>query len=343
MNATDLGFDTVISFIAYTENEATFQQYSDTLKQEFKRYDKLFDKYNSYDGIQNIKTINDNAGIKPVKVDRAILALLKQSHSYATITNQKFDVTMGAVLTIWHDAREQGLVANEKGLESSIPDIQTLQNAKQHTGWNHVTIDEKASTVYIDDKEVSLDVGGNAKGFAVEQVAKTLEKKGCKKAIVNAGGNIRLIGEKPDQEPWSVGIQIPDLKQQASDSLASVKIDSSMSFVTSGDYQRYYMYGDQIMHHIIDPTTLMPARHCRSVTVITNDSGIADILSTTLYTLSHQEGVALIKQLKEKENIQVDAIWVYDEQQPTEDHTTPFTSNGYEIIVTDGIKDNITK
>lgn len=343
MTATDLGFDTVVSFIAYADNEATFNQYSAFVKEEFKRYDKLFDKYHSYQNINNIKTINDNAGIKPVSVDEELIALLKQSKTYDTLTNHQFDVTMGAVLNIWHDYREEGIVANEKGLESAIPDLHTLQVAKQHSGWDHVIINEKNKSVFLDDPLVSLDVGGHAKGYTVEQIAQKLEKKGCKNAIVNGGGNIRLIGEKPDKEPWSVGIQIPNLSEQTSDSLVSVKIDSSMSFVTSGDYQRYYMYQDQIMHHIIDPSTLYPSKHARSVTIVTPDSGIADILSTTLYTLSHKDGLALIKQLKERENIQVDAIWVYDDAQPKEDDTTSISSKGYEIIVTDGIKNQIEK
>ncbi|MGX8834046.1 FAD:protein FMN transferase [Amedibacillus sp. YH-ame6] len=343
MTATDLGFDTVVSFIAYTENEATFNTYKDIVQQEFKRYDHLFDKYNDYENINNIKTINDQAGISPVKVDKEIIDFLALNKTYASLTNQQFDITMGSVLNIWHDAREEGLLANKNNTPSTIPDINVLQDAKKHTGWDHIKVDTKNSTVYIDDKDVSLDVGGSAKGYAVEKIAQELEKKGCKNAILNGGGNIRLIGNKPESDGWSVGVQIPNLKEYSSDSLVSVLIDESMSFVTSGDYQRYYMYGDQIMHHIIDPSTLMPARHCRSVTVITEDSGIADILSTTLYTLSHKDGLQLIKNLKEKEGIEVNAIWVYDEKQPKEDGTTSIENNGYEIVVTDGIKNQIKK
>lgn len=340
--ATDLGFNTVVSFTAYTENEATFKKYDELLRKEFTHYDQLFDIYNSYTGINNIKTINDNAGKKPVKVDKAILDLLNLSKRYATITDNQFDITMGSVLRIWHDYREAGILANQKKTESKIPSLQLLQTAKKHTGWQHVHIDEKNSTVYIDDKDVSLDVGGDAKGFAVERVAQTLEKAGLQHGIVNGGGNIRLIGNKPESDYWSVGIQIPNLSAQETDSLLSLKVDTSTSFVTSGDYQRYYMHDGKIMHHIIDPTTLMPARHCRSVTVITKDSGIADILSTTLYTISHKDGVKLLKDLKEKQNIQAEAVWVYDhDNQKPEDNTKAISVKGYTIIVTDGLKNKI--
>ena len=136
-------------------------------------------------------------------------------------------------------------------------------------------------------------------------------------------------------------IQIPNLKAQSTDSLISVKSKGDTSFVTSGDYQRYYTYKGKIMHHIIDPDTLMPARHSRSVTVITDNSGIADILSTTLYTMSHEEGVKLINRLQKEENIQVNAIWVYDDIQKPENGTDAISVKGYQIVFSDGLKDKI--
>lgn len=343
MTATDLGFDTVVSFTAYTENEATFQQYNKLLQEEFKRYDQLFDKYNSYEGISNIKTINDAASEKAVKVDSEIIELLEESKRYDELSNHQFNITMGSVLNIWHDARDAAAVAEKQQQPTIIPSMQQLKQASEHSGWQHVHIDTKKQTVYIDDPQVSIDVGGNAKGFAVEKIAQLLEKKGLKNAIINGGGNIRLIGSKPDQEPWRVGVQIPNLTQQSSDSLLSLKLSKSMSIVTSGDYQRYFMYQGAIMHHIIDPDTLMPARHCRSVTVVTPDSTIADTLSTTLYTLSHQEGVQLLNKLKKEKGIVADAIWVYDATQPREDDAPYLTSGEYEIVITDGLKDAIIK
>ena len=343
MSATDIGFDTVVSFIAYTDSEAEFEKYSDKLKELFLHYDHLFDKYNSYDGINNIKTINDNAGKQSVEVDPAVIDLLILSKQYDSISSHQFDITMGSVFNIWHDYREEGTIANQNGTESKIPSMSELEEAQKHTGWEHVQIDEENNTVYIDDPNVSLDVGGVAKGFAVELIAEELESEGLEHAIINGGGNIRLIGNKPVDDTWSVGIQIPNLNAQATDSLVSIKSNGDTSFVTSGDYQRYYTYNGEIMHHIIDPDTLMPARHCRSVTVITKNSGIADILSTTLYSMTHQEGVELLNKLKEEEGIEANEIWVYDENQPKEDDTESFSKDGYEIVFSDGLKDAISQ
>lgn len=335
MTSTSLGFDTVIMFTAYAENEQTYKQYENILKEEFIFYDKLFDKYNSYEGINNIKTINDNAGKKAVKVDTAILDLLSLAKAYDDLTHHQFSVTMGAVLDLWHDARE---TATKDDAKAYIPSHQDLQKADAYTGWHNVEIDKKNKRVYIKNKHTQLDVGAIAKGYAVEKVAQKLEKAGLQHAIINGGGNVRLIGPKPDGSAWSVGLQIPNYDKLTSDSLASLLIDTSTSFVTSGDYQRYFTYKKEIMHHIIDPSTLMPAKHCRSVTVITKDSGIADMLSTTLYTMSHKDGVALLNKIKETKGIQVEAIWVYDDTLPPEDDSPVITSQGYQLVMSDGAK-----
>lgn len=339
--ATDIGFDTAIIFTAYTESEADYDMYNSLMQKEFQHYNQLFDKYNDYEGVNNIKTINDNAGIQPVKVDEAIIELLLLSKKYDELSNHQFDVTMGAVLNIWHDYREAGELANKENRESAIPSMEELTQANAYTGWKHISIDEEQRTVYIDDKNTSLDVGGIAKGFAVEKIALELEAKGLKHAIINAGGNVRLIGEKPESEYWSVGIQIPDIAEMQTDSLFSVKYNQSGSFVTSGDYQRYYLHNGELIHHVIDPDTLMPAKHSRSVTVIAKDSGIADMLSTSLYNMSHEEGNAFLKKLKEEEGIEANAIWVYDDQVAPESDTEAMAVKGYQVVVSDGLKDKI--
>ena len=107
MTATNLGFDTVISFTAYTKNEKEFKKYENELSKQISYYNKIFDRYNSYEGINNIKTINDNAGKKPVEVNEDIIDLLTISKEYAELTNGKFDITLGSVMDLWREAREQ--------------------------------------------------------------------------------------------------------------------------------------------------------------------------------------------------------------------------------------------
>ncbi len=338
MTATDLGFDTVISFIAYTENEEKYKAYEAKVKELFTHYDQLFSKYDTYPNINNIKTINEQAGKQPVKVDKDIIDMLLVSKEYGAISNNEFDITMGAVLNIWHDHRE---LAETDSKNTTVPTQEALEKANTYTGWEHIQINETEQTVYIDNPNTQLDVGGVAKGYAVEKIAQKLEEMGCEHAIINGGGNIRLIGNKPESEYWSVGIQIPDFHTLSTESLISIKISESKSFVTSGDYQRFYTYKDQIIHHIIDPSTLQPARHCRSVTVVTENSGIADMLSTALFTLSHKDGQSLLDQLKETKGIEAGAIWVYDKTQPKEDDSDAIKVNNYDIVVSKSLQDDI--
>lgn len=334
------GFDTFITLIGYTKEKDEFDDYFDTVKTSFSHYNQLFDKYNDYEGINNIKTINDQAGKEPVKVDQEIINLLQLSKDYYDLTNGQFDVTLGPVLNIWHEVREASMASNEQGNDGTLPDMNKLQEAKTCDGFDNLEIDEKASTVYLNKTCASLDVGSIAKGYAAEKVAIQLEKDGLKHAILNAGGNVRIIGDKPETKDWSVGIQVPNMETANTDSLASVKLSNSGSFVTSGDYQRFYLYQGEMMHHIIDPSTLMPARHARAVTIVTENSGIADALSTSLFTLSYEDGKALIDKLN-KQGTKVDAIWVYDQKIKAPQGVKTYPSGNYQLVFTDGIKDRI--
>lgn len=327
---TEIGFDTFISFIAYTKDQESFDRYAKIVEEEFIKYDHFYDKYKDYKDMNNIKTINDYAGIKPIKVDPAIIDMLLTAKKYTTITDSQFDITLGAVTSLWHDHRE----ANN----NTIPSQKELEEAKKYTSWQFIEINEQEQTVFINDKRASLDVGSIAKGYATEQVALHLEKLGLSIGILNAGGNVRLIGQKPDHSPWVVGIQMPDLKSNMTHSLVEVSINQSQSFVTSGDYQRFYMYDGKIMHHIIDPKTLQPSQYAHSVTVITKNSGIADILSTALFNMNYEDGLALIKMLKETEKIEVDVVWVFDKDRAPKQAQE---KDSFYIIATDGIKESI--
>lgn len=329
----EAGFDTFIQFTGYCEDEETFLNYGKQLQKEFIQYNALFDKYNDYEGIHNIKTINDQAGVAPVTVHEDIIELLTFAKEYDIKTNHNFDITLGNLLEVWHTYREQAI----NGGVAAIPSMEELTEAKEKSGWNYVEIDEENNTVYISNPDVSLDVGAVAKGFACEKVAQSLIESGFTSGIINAGGNVRIIGQKPNQSDWEIGIQIPD--PTLNDSLIRLKANDDISVVTSGDYQRYYEYEGEKMHHIIDPVTMMPSRHTRAVTVLTKDSGVADILSTTLFTLSYEDGKALLEQLK-NDGLQVEAVWLFDETTDLPKEAT-MKEKGYYIAYTDGLKDAI--
>lgn len=295
-------FDTVTRIVSYMDDEEEFKKFSELIYNDLFEYHRLFDIYNDYENLNNIKTINDNAGIRPVKVDRKIIDLLIFSKEAYALTNAKCNVALGSILEIWHDYREAGIDDIEN---ASLPPMSMLESAMQHTDINDVIIDVEASTVYLADPKMSVDVGAVAKGYAVEQVCKRAEELGYTSALIGVGGNIRAIGDKNGEgAPWNVGIQNPDT-QNAEPTLIMVDIIGK-SVVTSGNYERYYMVEGKKYHHIIDPETLMPAGYFESITIITVDSGIADELSTAIYCMPYEQGLAIIDSLPDTE-----AFWVF--------------------------------
>lgn len=323
------GFDTIITLKLYDDSEEKFNETFQKAAGVFLYYHQLFDKYNDYD-VNNIKTINDNAGIKPIEVDQTIIDLLLLAKQYSEYSSNQFNITLGPVLELWHDVREKA----ENNLEYTLPTQDELEKANVCSGWDKIEINDEENTVYLNQSCASLDVGAIGKGYATQKVAEYLISEGYTNGFIDAGGNIQFLGSKIDDEPWTVGIVTPSLTDQ--NSLVRLKIDEEYSFVTSGDYQRYFIYNDEIMHHIIDPDTLYPSKHARSVTILTKDSGIADILSTTLYTMTYQEGKTLIEQLNQS-GIQAEVVWIYDTIDEIKDETY-IEKNGYYIIHTSNLE-----
>lgn len=323
------GFDTVITLKLYDESEEKFNETFQKAAQIFLYYHQLFDKYNDYE-VNNIKTINDNAGIQPVNVEQPIIHLLLLAKEYSELSNNQFNVTLGPVLELWHDVREKA----ENNLDYTLPTNDELKKAHVCSGWDKVEINEDENTVYLTDSCASLDVGAIAKGYTTQIVAQYLKGEGYTNGFIDAGGNIQFLGNKITNEPWVVGVVTPSLNAQ--NSLVRLKMNEENAFVTSGDYQRYFLYNNEIMHHIIDPDTLYPSKHARSVTILTKNSGIADILSTTLYTMTYQEGRNLINQINQS-GIDAEVIWIYDSLDEIQNETY-IEKNGYYIIHTPNLE-----
>ncbi len=285
-------FDTMTQIVGYSTSEDLFSEQANYAYDNLKKYHQLFDIYDTYKGINNLKTINDNAGKAPVKVDQKIIDMLKFSKKVYSISDGQVNVAFGGVLKIWHDYRDAGSANPD---QAELPPLSLLKKANKHTDINDMVIDEKNKTVYLKDPDMSLDVGAIAKGYSTEKVAQMLEKKWPGISILlSVGGNVRAIGMKDtgtETVPWNVGITNPDSEE---DTLMTLKL-SDASMVTSGDYQRYYTVDGVRYNHIIDPDTLFPATHCRAVTIVTQDSALADGLSTAAFILPLKQAKALIE------------------------------------------------
>lgn len=311
-------FDTVTKIVGYADSREEFTRYSQMIYDNLKRYHELYDIYNNYAGINNIKTINDNAGISPVKVDKEIIDLLQFAKSWYERTDGKKNVALGAVLSIWHDYRTAG---NEDPDNAELPPMDKLKAAAKHIDINKVIINETESTVFLDDPDMSLDVGAFAKGYAVEKVSQAAVKNGFNSGLLSVGGNIRAIGGKGDNKnkPWNVGIQNPFGDDFKIDLPILNLIDYSL--VTSGIYERYYTVNGKNYHHIIDPDTLFPTDYFTAVTIICKDSGMADALSAAVFNMPFEKGLEFIEELPD-----TDALWIF------KDHSIKYSSHFKDFI-----------
>ncbi len=284
-------FDTVVSMVGYTKKSSDFDGMALTVFNELERWHRLCDGFKGYDGLNNIKTINDNAGIKPVVVDDDLLDFLEYSKEMYELTDGHTNIALGALTDAWADFRNESV---------GLPTDETLENAASHTSIDNLIIDRQNKTAFLTDSKARLDVGAIAKGFAVERAAQAAEREGFSGFVISAGGNIKTVGLAQNSNTWNVGIKTSD-----SSEVVSVKLAAGYSLVTSGDYQRYVEFSGTRYCHIINPKTKYPADIYSSVTVATRDSGLADALSTALFCMDYEQGRALIEALED-----VNAMWV---------------------------------
>lgn len=311
-------FDTFTTVQSYgTDSDEVFEAQSKQVFDILEYYNRQFDIYNEYEGINNLCTVNKNAGIAPVTVDQELIEFLEYAVEICNKCNGEINIAMGSVLSLWHDARENA----GSGSLAELPSVEQLEEASQHTDIDSIVIDKSSSTVYISDPKTSIDVGAIGKGYAVMKATEYLRE--CTDSngyVINAGGNISLLGTKSDGSGWITGITNPD-KIDENQFATRIEI-SDTSCVTSGNYERFFEFNGEIYHHIIDKDTLYPARYFSSVTVICNDSAVADALSTALFCMSIEEGVELLAQFEG-----VEVIWI------TLDGVTEKTSGVNEIAL----------
>lgn len=299
-------FDTVTTITGYETSQEKFDTVANEVLSQLREYHLLYNIYLRYEGLENLCTINElvDGAHRTVTVDKRIIDMLLRAKEMYTLTGGMMNVAMGSVLSLWHDYRTIG---KDDPALASLPPMDKLEAAAEHTDISALVIDEAACTVTLTDPDMTLDVGAIAKGYATECIARNLEEKGITGYVLNVGGNVRTIGTKPDGTAWTVGIENPD----GGDYLAYLQL-SGQSLVTSGSYQRFYYVDGKPYHHIIHPDTLMPSEGFLSVSVICSDSGLADALSTALFCLPLEEGLALVESIPGTE-----ALWLAEDGEQT--------------------------
>ena len=299
-NAYFTWFDTVSYVYSYAEDPAEqFEERSAGVSGVLTEYHQLFDIYHEYSGINNLCTVNRLAGGEAVTVDRKLIDFLLYAEELYHSTDGEMNILLGSVLKIWHDHRT---AAGEDPSSATLPDEETLRTAAEHTDFSLLEIDEENCTVRLTDPNAAIDVGALGKGYATEKAAEYLIEEKAFGYVLNVGGNLRIIGTKPDGSGWKTAVKDPEDPDMHYSAVLNL---SDTACVTSGNYERFFSVKGKQYHHIIDPDTLWPSEHFASVTVVTKDSGLADALSTALFCMNYEEGLALTERIGG-----VDVLWI---------------------------------
>lgn len=282
-------FDTVAIVQGYAPSQEDWNAQSKVIYDDLSSYNALFDIYNHYDGVVNLYDVNAGAAAAPVQVGDELYAFLRWcKDTVYPATDGATNIAAGAVLRLWHDARESDSPAP--------PDAAAIAEALEHIDIDDLILDDTAKTVYFADPAMTLDVGAVGKGYAVELAAQAAQVRGLTAALLNIGGNVRAIGTKPGSQAWTAGVENPWGSDPAY--IQAVELADGDSLVISGDYQRYFDYDGVRYSHLIDLTTGYPARYVNSVAVLAHadTGGLADALSTGLFCLPEETGQALAAQ-----------------------------------------------
>lgn len=305
--------DTVFQFIGYASNQESFDAQIGAVKAEMERLHNLFTTFEEVLGVNNLWTVNQQAGIAPVTVDPTIISLVELGIEAYHQTDGLTNIAMGAVIGMWQEQR-----VSENPV---VPRYADLRAAKDHVDINDVIVNTQANTIFIDNPHMALDVGAIAKGYAVERAVEVARSVGLNHFLISAGGDVRMSDGPPATGRWATGIQNP-LNPYDPGSIIDAIRGANMSVVTSGTYQRYFEMDGERFHHIIDPRTLFPSALYQSLTIIHEDAVMAEVLSTVLYMLTPEESQPLLNELGGY------ALWItYDGEIFVSDGYSQFSDN----------------
>lgn len=306
-------FDTIVSLIGYSDSQEIFDRESKAVHEQYELYHKYFDIYNEYEDLVNLATLNRLAYESPQVVDEPLFHFLSYAKALQSKHPSPSNIALGNVLQVWHKYRTEAI---ENPENASLPSLEELQLANTYVSIEDLHLNETERSVSF-SAPIRLDAGALAKGYTTERVAEYLENSELSSFIISAGGNVRT-GKKPldGRAYWGVGIADPNNPNALYDTI----FIRENSLVTSGDYQRYYTVDGENYHHIIDPSTLFPSLTHKSVSIYTKDSGLADYLSTALFILSYEDGLALLQNFPDTE-----ALWIAHDN-------TSITTPGFDLI-----------
>lgn len=248
---------------------------------EMERIEKIFSKF---DEKSEVSKINRLAGKEEIIVSLELFKIIERSIYYSKISGGSFDITVASLIDVWDIARKN----------NSIPDLETIEKALKHVGYKNIVLDEKKQSIRFLDSATKIDLGGIAKGYAVDRAKEILLSYGIENVLINIGGNIFTLGSPSGKKSWQIGIQHPRNKNDI-----IYRLDlKDRAISTSGDYERFFIVDGKRFSHIIDPVSGRPSEGIMSVTVVSDSAERSDALSTIVFVMGIKNGLNLIRSLK---------------------------------------------
>ncbi|UUF13576.1 MULTISPECIES: FAD:protein FMN transferase [Flavobacterium] len=228
-----------------------------------------------------VSQVNQNAGIKPIKVDREVFELTQRAIKLSQITNGGFDVSFAAMDRIW----------KFDGSMTEMPSAEAIKKSVEKVGYKNIILDSVESTIFLKLKGMKIGFGALGEGYATDKCRAMMIAKGIQAGIINGSGDMSTWGKQPNGQPWKIGITNPFKPEKV---LAVVPLNQG-AVTTSGSYEKFVVFNGKRYSHIINPATGYPATGLCSVTVFGPNAETANGLSTSLMVLGQKEGLLLLQ------------------------------------------------
>jgi len=308
--------------VAVAADSSTAKKCIDAALAEIDKVDELMSDYKSD---SEISEVNRDAAERAVRVSRSTYEVLQRSVEYSKLTGGAFDVTVGPLVDLWRSAAEA----------NSTPSDAELREARSKVGYEKLMLDTNEMSVRFAVEGMRIDLGGIAKGYAIDRAIEAMQKSGAAGGMVDIGGDIRCFGVAPAaRDSWLVGLQDPGKAVEGigvGELLLKLKLVSG-AVATSGDYQQFILIEGKRHSHIIDRRTAAGAQGLSSVTIIANNATDADALATAVSVMGAEKGLALIETIPETEAILIPAA----EGMTSQPRPVPREVEGYQLIKTSG-------
>jgi thiamine biosynthesis lipoprotein len=260
------------------KDSLTAEQNIDIVISEITRIENLISDWKSD---SQVSEVNQNAGIKPIKVDREVFELTQRAIQFSEATKGGFDVSFAAMDRIW----------KFDGSMTEMPSAEAIKKSVEKVGYKNIILDSVQSTILLKLKEMKIGFGALGEGYATDKCRAMMLAKGVKAGIINGSGDMSTWGTQPNGSPWKIGITNPFDPEKL---LAVVPLEQQ-AVITSGSYEKFVVFNGKRYSHIINPATGYPATGLCSVTVFGPDAETANGLSTSLMVLGQKEGLLLLQ------------------------------------------------